>query len=146
MKRISALLFFIAIVFAGCNKETITPNDVRLDHYIQSFESTGQNSPAQVRVDYQYDASGRLQRITQTSYNQTSGNFEEQRYSVFSFVNDRVDNIRVYLTGNSSAYAVYSYQYNVDGAVSRISENNSGTQLTSEANFVYASDKSVKVY
>jgi hypothetical protein len=145
--------FFYAIVsisgalLIGCKKDEITKQvTLRLDYYTESYDMTGMGVQPPLKVQYEYDASGKLSRYTVFGYNSSSSAYEQQRYLVFAYANGHVDKAEGFLAGASTPYVQDVYQYQQDGRVSKIVENNHAAALTSEANFVYSSaDESVKV-
>jgi len=137
MKRsIYTLVFFIVMIF-GCEKEEISKSaPLKLDYYIESYELPGLGFIPQLKVAYQYE-SGKLSKYTVFSYDPDLQSLVEQRHFDFSYVNDQVDKIKGYLTGVDNHYIEYSYQYLPDSRVLKITENNLGAGINSEANFSY---------
>jgi hypothetical protein len=145
MKRIIVFVTLAGLFVAGCENDE-TPKTIKLDYYVDSFTVAGLDFQPQVKVQYKYNSSGDLEKYTVYSYNPTSSSFEEQRHFSFSYQNDQVNKIEGFLVNASSAYITYNYEYSSDARLSKISENNSASGLTSEANFTYnAANDSVKV-
>jgi hypothetical protein len=129
------------IILCSCGEEgapVIPDNNGKiLDYYIESFEFLDLGSNPQVKVVYDYDASGELTRYTVFGYSTDSQSLEEFSYFNFSRKNDRVDSIKGYFHEAVTPYIEYAYQYLADGRVSKITENNYAAGVNSEANFSY---------
>lgn len=145
--KLSVSILFLAGMILGCGKdEEVVPPDVKLDYYIESFNLSGLGFVPQLKIDYDYDNSGRLMKYTLYSYDPTLKIFIEQRHVEFSYVNEKVEKIKVLLANSNELYAEYSYQYLPDSRVSKITEDNKGAQVTSEANFTYNGDSAKVAY
>ena len=138
MKKSLYALSFVAIVMLGCDGDEISKSSGKLDYYTESYDlaGLGLDFTPQYKVTYQYDHD-KLIRYSFFGYNPESKSFEKQRYFDFSYVEGRVDKLRGFLPGATSHYVEYSYQYTPDGRVLKISEDNDGTGINSEANFSY---------
>jgi len=149
--RLFALSLLITLVFTGCKDDEVTPvpvtpAEIKLDYYIESYDVPGLGFVPQMKVSYEYNETGKISKYTVLSYHPDSGSLAEVRYFVFSYVLNRVDNIKGFLAGANSPYVEYSYEYLVNDAVSKIRENNYAAGVNSEANFSYnAANNSIKV-
>jgi hypothetical protein len=147
MKKSIYTIILLTMFFAGCqNDETVTPKELKLDYYIDSYNLDALGFIPQLKVTYAYDKAGKVSKITFFGYNPNSGSFEELRHLDFLYTNGQVNKITGYLTGDKDYYIEDSYQYSSDLHVSKISENNIAVGVTSEANFTYhPADSSVLV-
>jgi hypothetical protein len=129
----------------GCGKEEeMAPSDVKLDYYIESFNLSGLDFVPQLKVDYEYDNAGKLVKYTYYTFDPTLKTLVKQRSFELSYIEGRVDKIKGLLANSNELSEEYHYQYLPDSRVSKITEDNKRTQLTSEADFTYHDD-SVKV-
>src|SRR5688572_22701180 len=149
MKRLITSLFLPMIfILAGCQDDEcpIAAKDQKLDYYIESFDVDGLGFDPQMKVTYEYNSEGRVTQYTVFTYNPEVQSLQELNNFVFTYVNNRVDQIQGYFPDKDTPYVEYSYVYLADGSVSKISEKNTAAGVNSEANFSYdAADNSVKV-
>ncbi|HEU5291430.1 MAG TPA: hypothetical protein VFU05_12360 [Cyclobacteriaceae bacterium] len=138
MKKSLCAFSLVAIIMLGCDGDEISKSSGKLDYYTESYDlaGLGLDFTPQYKVTYQYDHD-KLIRYTFFGYSPDSKSFVKQRYFDFSYVDDRVDKIKGYQAGATTHYIEYTYQYLPDSRVLKISENNSGTGINSEANFSY---------
>lgn len=134
---------------AGCENDEISKSSGKLDYYIESYDLDGPGNgltfTPHIKVKYKYSGD-KLTRYTVFSYGPDLKSLIEQRHFDFSYLNDRVDKIKGYLPDASNHYIEYSYQYLSDSRVSKITENNFGAGINSEANFSYNdTEESVQV-
>jgi hypothetical protein len=148
MNRLSYIIAFMitGAVLVGCRKDDIKKEPaLKLDYYTESYGPAGIGVQPPSKVQYEYDASGNVSRSSVSSYNASSATYEQLRYMTFTYANSRVNKVEGFLSGASTPYVRDVYEYLTDGRVSKITEDNYAAALTSEANFAYSSDKSVKV-
>ena len=146
MKRpIYALTFLVILVLTGCDEESVTRKGIRLDYYVESFDVTDLGFEPQLRVTYEYGESGKVDRYTVHSFNPDTGNMEEQRYFLFSYTDEKVEQIKGYLAGETNQYIEYTYDYLPNDQVSAITEKNYSSGVNSQANFTYAENGIIKV-
>src|SRR5688572_11494826 len=149
MKRlISSLILPMIFILAGCQDDEcpIAAKDQKLDYYIESFDVDGLGFDPQMKVIYEYDSEDKVTKYTVFTFNPDVGSLQEQNNFVFSYVNNRVDQIKGYFANEDIPHVEYSYVYLADGSVSKISEKNTAAGVNSEANFSYdVADNSVKV-
>lgn len=141
-----AFTFSWLLILTACQPEEISIAEPKLDYYIDSFNTADSGFQPQTKVSYEYHASGVLDKYTVSSYSTGAGSPIVQHYFVFSYDNNKVQHIKGYLPDSSSPYIEYSYQYISDSGVSKITENNHASGISSEANFSYdQSNETVKV-
>lgn len=142
MKSSIFRLVLAGMILGSCHNESIAPKPqaLKLDYYIESFDIQGLGFQPQLKVQYKYNISGKLEGYTVFSYNPNSSMMEEQRSFVFSYDDQRVNKIEGFFVNTSTPYIAYTYQYLPDTRVSKITENNYSAQLFSEANFSYNAD------
>ena len=148
MKRLPYSLFALLILLGCENDENPKSSGTKLDYYIESYDlaGAGLEFTPQTKVTYQYNKADKLSRYTVYSYSPDSKSFVKQRHFDFSYTQDQVVKIKGFTPGSSVHYIEYSYTYLPDSRVSKITENNSGTGINSEANFTYNdTDEFVKV-
>lgn len=146
MKKTICLLAFLFLI--SCKKEEVVAKkeSLRLDHYTETIKLTGFGVQSVQKIQYEYDASGKLHDYAVSDSSFSTGAFEPQRYVELTYETTRVIKVEVYLTGANTPYLQDLYQYLPDGRVSKITEVNHAAVVTSEANFNYnATDASVKV-
>lgn len=139
----------LLLVFAllGCESDEISNSGTQLAYYTESYDLSGLDLgfTPQLKVEYRYKE-GKISRYTVSGYNPDLKSFVKQRYFDFAYVNDQVSTIKGYLPDASTHYIEYSYQYSPDGRVLKITEDNDGTGINSEANFSYNdADNLIKV-
>lgn len=144
-KTVYILTFLSILIFGSCEDEEITPSGTRLDYYTESFDITDLGFEPQLKVKYEYRASGKIHKYTVLSYDPDTDAMEQQRYFAFSYSDDKVEGIKGYLPGNQTPYIEYAYQYLPNDKVSKITENNRAAGINSEANFTYSENGTVKV-
>jgi hypothetical protein len=142
--KLPIVLLILVCVILGCKEDEITPKTVTLDYYEESFEIPGLDFQPQNKTVYEYDDEGRLTSYTFFSFDPNLNAMVEQRRFLFSYLDDRVDKIEGFLTNSTSPYIKYSYQYD-DVRVKKITENNYGAGVDSEASFSYPSANIVNV-
>ncbi|HWA34809.1 MAG TPA: hypothetical protein VG737_11790 [Cyclobacteriaceae bacterium] len=142
-----AIVFLIVAAVTSCKKEEIAQKQVlALDYYTETFSASSPGIQPTTKVQYEYNAAGKVSRYTVSALNTTISTFEPQRYVAFTYLNNRVDKVEGFLPGSTTPYFQDFYQYLPDGRVSKIAENNFAAALTSEANFQYsAADETIKV-
>jgi hypothetical protein len=146
--HIHTFILFSTLILAGCDDDElpIAVTDQKLDYYIESFDVDGLGFDPQMKVTYEYNNDGSVNKYTVFTYDPDAGSLQELRYFTFSYVNNRVDKINGFMTGEATPYVDYAYAYLADGSVSKISEKNLAAGINSEAIFSYdGSDNSVKV-
>jgi len=140
------IAFLLVLLATGCKEDDVIPAPLKLDYYEEMYDVQGLDFKPQNRVEYSYDASGRLDRYTFFGFNPDTDKMEEQRHFRFSHEAGRVQKMEGYNMTSTNAYIIYTYAYLPDGNVSKIAEQNLGTQVNGEANFTYLTDsKTVKV-
>lgn len=152
MRRlIYSLAVFGTLIFSACNDDEVTTTalepktEPKLDYYVESFDVTGLGFKPQMKVEYEYNDSGKISKYTVFTYHPDPESLEELQYFLFTYANNRVDKIKGYWA-NGNPSVEYSYEYLADGSVSKIKENNYAAGINSEANFSYDTvTKSVKV-
>jgi hypothetical protein len=147
-KLILFTVFFATLLFANSCKDEetlVTPNTSRkLDYYVESYQLSDLGFQAEMKVQYDYDNSGKLTKQTFFGYNPTSNAVEELRHFNFSYVDGKVDKIRGYLVNVITAYIEDSYEYLSNGKTSKITEKNFAAGVNSEVNFNYDEANKVK--
>jgi hypothetical protein len=146
--RITPLVLLMTFILAGCqdDESPIAATDQKLDYYIESFDVDGLGFDPQMKVTYEYNSEGKVTKYTVFTYNPNVGSLQELNNFDFSYVNNRVDQIKGYFANKDIPHVEHSYVYLADGRVSKISEKNTAAGVNSEANFSYhAADNSVKV-
>jgi hypothetical protein len=146
MKKLGYALF-VTLLMAACEDDETSNPSGKLDYYIESYDiaGSGLEFTPQSKITYQYKGD-KLSRYTVFSYSPDSKSFVKQRHFDFTYVNDQVDKIKGYSPDAGSHYIEYSYAYLPDARIFKITENNSGTGINSEASFAYNDiDESVKV-
>jgi hypothetical protein len=110
----------------------------KLKYYTESYELPGLDFQPQLKVEYEYNLSGKLSRYTVSGYNPESEQFEEQHYFVFSHDDNlHVSKIEEFLPGDDSPYVEYTYSYLPNGTITGITKSNYATGINSELNFSY---------
>jgi hypothetical protein len=146
VKKLLTLLIFIGFICVSCEDDEVkAPTDLKLHYYTESFEIPGFEFDPQNAVFYEYDNSGKLKNYTFFGFDPSSDKLEEQRSFEFSYLNGTVDKIEGFLVNSSTPYISYSYQYQPDSRVSKITEQNTAAGINSEANFSYQANGIVKV-
>jgi hypothetical protein len=146
MKIFIFLLALLAMLtFSTCEEERVVTTDNGLKYYIESFDLSGLGFEAQLKVTYEYNQDGRLEKYAVLSYNTDTHTMNELRYFVFAYSNQNVEHIKGYLSGASEPYVEYAYQYLPDSRIQNITENNYSAGINSTATFAYAENNSVKV-
>jgi hypothetical protein len=147
-RLITSLILLVIFILAGCQDDEcpIAATDQKLDYYIESFDVDGLGFDPQLKVTYEYNSEGRVTQYTVFTYNPEVQSLQELNNFVFTYVNNRVDQIKGYFADQDIPYVEDSYVYLADGRVSKISEKNTASAVNSEANFSYdAANHSVKV-
>ena len=147
-RRITPLILLLTFILAGCqdDESPVATKGHKLDYYIQSLDADGLGFDPQMKVTYEYNSDGKVSKYTVFTYNPDVGSLQELNNFVFSYVDNRVDQIKGYFAGKDIPHVEYSYEYLADGRVSKISEKNTAAGVNSEASFSYdAADHSVKV-
>jgi hypothetical protein len=123
----------------------------KLSHYISYMEmrdSLNQGSTymaPQQKVVYQYNLLGKVEKMSVYGYSPKTKTFEEDRYFLFTYANNRVARLTGYHAENDQRYIEDVYYYLDNGNVSKIVEKNGGSGITSEVNFSYSfTDRVVK--
>lgn len=146
MKIFSHVLMLLGFLFlASCDENDVQIKEPRLACYIESYEIPGLGFQPQLKIVYQYDGSGRVERYTVSGYDPATELMTEQRYFDFSYTSGKVLGIKGYLPGKSSPYVEYVYVYLTDGNVSRIFEHNYATGINSEVEFLYSQNDTIHV-
>lgn len=115
----------------------------KVSYYINYFEMSDTVNPGnkywapQYKIDHEYNASGKIQRLLHYSYSEKTNEFTLARYAEFNYSGNRVDNISHYFADDDRFFLAHTYQYFTNGNVSRISEENLGAGVNSEVNFTY---------
>jgi hypothetical protein len=135
MKLLNYISLLLILILCRCHDEEVTKKEAKLDYYIESFDTDELGLKPELKISYAYDGSGRLSKYTVLHYDADTKFFEEQRYFVFSYSSKGVENIEGFLSGADERYILYAYQYLPNGAVLKITEQNSATGINSEANF-----------
>jgi hypothetical protein len=144
MKTCTCALAMLSMLFlTRCQEDDLPKKERRIDYYIESLEIPDLGFLPQLKVAYQYDDAGALQKYTVLGYNASTGLLEEQRHFDFSYADDKVAAIKGYLAGKVDPYIEYSYAYLPDNKVSKITEDNHAAGINSEANFIYRPDNTV---
>jgi hypothetical protein len=111
----------------------------KLAYYISYYEATdvvngGTYFAPNSRVDYEYDASGRLNKMIFKIF--VNGQFVDETYSSFTYTGDQVTKISRSLAYNNQALNEFNYEYLPNGKVSSIVEGYAGG-VNAEARFIY---------
>jgi hypothetical protein len=115
----------------------------KLSHYITYFERPDPAMPGNTimvpdtKVAYQYTASGKPDRMTHYGYNAKTQQFNEARYFIFTYKNDRVEKLSGYLPTDDDWYTQDLYFYDNDGNVSRIEEENTTMGINTAVDLTY---------
>ena len=143
--KLPIFLLVLVCLILGCKEDDITPKEVTLDYYEETYEIPDLEFQPQNKTEYDYDLAGRLTRSTFFSFDPNLEAMVEQRHFVFSYITGKVDKIEGFLANSTSPYVEYSYQYN-DSRVSKITENNHSAGVNSEATFSYPSANIINVF
>jgi hypothetical protein len=139
MKKVIYLVILAIVLIQSSCKEEEIPNSPKLDYYIESYDIPNLGFTPQLKVTYDYNATGSLNKYTVFSINPTTTAMEEQRHFDFSYAEGRVDGIKGYLVNSETPYIEYTYQYLPNSNVSKITEKNYAAGVNSEAVFSYSS-------
>ena len=142
--KLPIFLLVLVCLILGCKEDDITPKEVTLDYYEETYEIPDLEFQPQNKTEYDYDLAGRLTRSTFFSFDPNSKTMVEQRHFLFSYVNGNVDKIEGFLTNSTSPYIKHSYQYD-EVRVIKITENNYSAGVDSEATFSYPSTSVINV-
>jgi hypothetical protein len=144
-KHISYLL--LSFIFWGCESDDpISAHEPKLDYYVESYDIPDLGFQPQLKVTYEYNASGKVSKYHVLSYHPDLKSFRELRHVDFIYSDTLVSKILGYLPDATNPYQEYTYEYFPDGSVSKIKETNTSTGVNSEANFVYdQANQSTKV-
>jgi hypothetical protein len=140
----SIFLVIALLCFANCQDEPTKTKQTRLLSYTESYNLSETEFQPQTKVQFTYDASGRLEKSVILNYDNNLKNFQQQRYLVFHYDGAVVTTIEGYFVNSSSPYINYVYSY-VDSKVKSITENNAAAGVKTQANFTYIGDDSVSV-
>jgi hypothetical protein len=144
MKRFSIVFALVGIVLGSCDKEEeVTPDQIKIDYYVDSYNIDGLDFIPQIKVQYEYFPSGAVSKYTVFGYDPNTSALTEQRSFAFTYSAGRVSKIEGVQVNASTPYVTYTYEYQ-DSKVSRISEVNTSSGINSHADFTYTSEK-VKV-
>jgi len=143
MRRL--LCAFSILILAACTEEPILPQAPLLASYEDSFQISTLDFEPKSRVVYQYDDNRKLEGYTFFGYNPDTGKFDEQRSFSLTYDANKVVKMEGKLVSATTPYVTYSYEYSTDGSLSKITEVNSGTGLSSQAIFSYVTGSTVKV-
>jgi hypothetical protein len=142
--KYSILLVVTLLSFANCQDEPTSTKKTRLLSYTESFSLSETEFEPQTKVQFTYDASGRLEKSLILNYDNTLKDFQQQRYLLFHYDDAVVKTIEGYFVNSSSPYVSYAYSY-VNSKVKSITENNITAGVVTQANFTYIADDSVSV-
>lgn len=145
MKKLSIFLIVGTVTLTqGCKTEEVVPNQVKLISYTETFEIDGFGFEPQSKVEYDYDEYGNLSRYTFYGYNPDLENFEAQRYFILTYKDSKVNKIEGF-HANDVPDVNYEYFYQTDGKLLKITEENKGAGVNSEASFEYKLHDYIKV-
>jgi hypothetical protein len=120
------------------NEEVDAPvKSKRLDFYTDTFEAQDQGLQTPTKVKYEYNASNKLIEYSVYTSDPTSHSLVVLRSFKLFYTNDLVTEAKGYFSNSPNPYVEYTYQYQPDARVSKISANNHQVGLTSEAKFTY---------
>jgi len=147
MQKLNHLLLSFFLLLGCHSEESVTADEPKLDFYIDSYEVPDLGFQPQLKVTYEYNSSGKLSRYRVFAYNPDSKSFVEQRHLDFAYSDNMVSEITGTLSGATSHYLEYVYEYSDNGRVSTIMETNATSGINSEANFIYDDlNQSIKVF
>ena len=138
------VLIVFAALFAGCDEEHPTNTGIKLAYFIESYDMNDVGFEASMRVNYTYNKAGKLTKYTILSFNPNSGAAEQQRYFTFSYSGTRLEGIKGYLPAANSPYIEYSYSYLPSDEVSKITQDDHSSGISSEVTFAYNQNGIVK--
>jgi len=146
MQKHSAYLFLIFIL-VGCHSEDpVIAHEPKLDYYVESYDFPDLGFQPALKVTYEYNSSGKLNKSRVLSYNPDLKSFHELRYLDFIYSDNALSKILGYLPDETNPYLEDTYEYLPDGRVSKIKETNTSIGINSEANFAYdQTNQSTKV-
>ena len=146
MKKHFSYLFLILSLFNCHSEEPITAHEPILDYYIESYDFPDLGFQPALKVTYEYNSSGKLNKSRVLSYNPDLKSFHELRYLDFIYSDNALSKILGYLPDETNPYLEDTYEYLPDGRVSKIKETNTSIGINSEANFAYdQTNQSTKV-
>jgi hypothetical protein len=137
---LSTVLFATLLINNSCSDEeiSVSPNTSRkLDYYIESYQLSDLGFEPQMKVVYEYDDSGKLSKYTVFGYNPASNALEELRHFDFTYIDGKVDKIKVFLVNAETPDIEDSYEYLTNGKISKITEKNFAAGVNSDVNFNY---------
>ncbi|MBT1697177.1 hypothetical protein KK083_09845 [Fulvivirgaceae bacterium PWU4] len=114
----------------------------KISHYISYFTTADPENPGshtmepQSKIGYEYDAAGKVTRLTHYRYVKETDSFVPERYAKFNYIAGRVNMILYFQQGATSADLVYGYDYEDNGNVSRIVELKNGVE-SAAVDFTY---------
>jgi hypothetical protein len=113
----------------------------KLSHYItykKVKEGDGYYWDPQDKRRYEYNAVGKLERMTVSTYVDSAGSFVPLRYFVFSYTGNNMTKISGYHSENDQLYLEERYEYLADGNVMSITQDYiDGSNIDWVANFSY---------
>ena len=146
MQKHNSYLFLIFILFGCQSEDGITAHEPKLDYYVESYDIPDLGFQPQLKVTYEYNSSGKLNKSHVLTYNPDLKSFHELRYLDFIYSDNALSKILGYLPDESNPYLEDIYEYLPDGRVSKIKETNTSIGINSEAKFAYdPTNQSTKV-
>jgi len=146
MQKHFSYLFLMLALFNCQSEEPITAHEPKLDYYVESYDLPDLGFQPALKVTYEYNSSGKLNKSRVLSYNPDIKSFHELRYFDFIYSDNALSKILGYLPDETNPYLEDTYEYLPDGRVSKINETNTSIGINSEAKFAYdQTNQSTKV-
>jgi hypothetical protein len=114
----------------------------KIAYYVSYFMTADPENPGshtmepQSKIGYEYDAAGKVSRLTHYRYVKETDSFVAERYAKFNYFAGRVNMILYFQQGATNADLVYGYDYADNGNVSRIVELKNGAE-SAAVDFTY---------
>jgi len=146
MQKHFSYIFLILSLFNCQSEDPITAHEPKLDYYIESYDFPDLGFQPALKVTYEYNSSGNLNKSRVLTYNPDIKSFNEVRHLDFIYTDNALSRILGYLPDESSPYLEDTYEYLPDGRVATINETNTNVGINSEAKFAYdQTNQSTKV-
>jgi hypothetical protein len=114
----------------------------KVAHYINYFEKPDSLTgilfmEPQYKIAHEFNSAGKIQKILHYGYSSKKNDFSLERYASFTYSNGLVERIAHYFAHNDQLSIEYTYRYDNNGNVSKISEKNLSAGVNSEVSFGY---------
>ena len=114
-----------------------------IDYYVEYQQTQNNALLPQYKVEYQYNSSGQVERMTSYTFSEKTGSFELSQYSLFTWSGGTLLKIEGYLPDNR-LITEDTYQYGGDEALVKITEKSYASGITGEVSLRYDNDGKTK--